>query len=159
MEEDKRDIIYPGTDLKFRVDFDLEGFDADEDPWSLLLSNEFRKLEITKDDTLVDEEGNFYITVRAKEGKTFVKTTCGIEDSDYADGYRQMIDEQLLFEPYCTLPDWLTGHCKHPHWVTFTRVWLSDVNDDGYQMLLDRNGEPIYDRNGDPIYVRKYRKE
>ena len=58
MEEEKKDIIYPDTDLKFRIDFSLEDFLPDEDPWTVTLRNEFRKLAITKDDCLVDEENN-----------------------------------------------------------------------------------------------------
>lgn len=164
MEEDKKDVIYPDTDLKFRVDFNLESavladFLPDEDPWTITLRNEFRKLDITKDDCLVDEEGNFYITTRARLGKTFVTTAVSIPDSDYEGEYRQETDEQFLYEPYCTLPDHLTGFCRHEHWVTFTRVWTGSVNDDGYMMLLDRDGEPILDRDGNPIYVRKYKNE
>jgi len=159
MEEEKKDIIYPDTDLKFRIDFSLEDFLPDEDPWTVTLRNEFRKLAITKDDCLVDEENNFYIAVRARIGKTFATTVCGIPDTDYEDGYRQETDEQFLYEPYCTMPDYVKGYCRHEHWVTFTRVWMSGVNDDGLIMLLDRNGEPIHDRNGYPIYVHKYRKE
>lgn len=152
-------VIYPDTDLKFRVDFSLEGFDPKTDPWLLQLRNEFRKLPITKDDSLVDEEGNFYITVRARIGKTFVTTTCGIPDGDYAGGYRQETDEQFLYEPYCTMPGYAMGYCRHKHWVTFTRVWMTSVNDDGLMLLLDRNGQVIHDRNGNPIFVHKYRNQ
>ena len=154
-----RDIIYPDTDLKFRVDFSLDDFDPQADPWVLTLRNEFRKLPITKDDCLVDAEGHFYITVRARLGRTFVTATCSIPDGDYADGYRQETDEQFLFEPYCTMPDYAKGYCRHPHWVTFTRVWMSNFNDDGLIMLLDRYGQVIHDRNGNPIYVHKYRNQ
>ncbi len=160
MAEKKR--IYPGTDLKLKVTFLDEDFDPAANDWAVEIQNEYGQKAgmITKEESLIDTEGNFYITVRTQAGKFLAKTTYLLPDTDYGTGYGQKTDIQTLYDTGCgCLPRLKPVCCEQEteHRVIFEEVNLRNVDD--LYILLDRDGEPILDRDGNAILVRKFKNE
>ncbi len=153
---------FPGTDLKYKITFEDEGFDPAVNNWLVDILNKYHQKvgQVTKDECLIDTEGNFYITVRAESGKFYAKTIYQLPDGDYEEGYGQQVDIQPLYEAGCScIPKLKPCYCEEEttHKVTFERVTIQNV--DGVYILLDRDGQPILDRNGDAILVHKYKQE
>lgn len=61
-------MIYIGTDLKFAIDIQCEGFSMLEDNFYILLKNNMRKITITKDDLIYDDqEQTWYLCFDSSE--------------------------------------------------------------------------------------------
>lgn len=153
--------IYPGTDLKYRVTFNDEGFDPIENDWAVELLNAYGQKvgEATKEQALIDTEGRFYITLRAMSGKYFARTSYQMPDKDFETGHGQQTDIQVLYDTGCgCLPRLKQPCCETDteHAVTFERVNIQNV--EGLLILLDRNGDAIIGSDGNTILVHKFKQ-
>ena len=82
--------IYVGTDLKFAIDIQCEGFDMREDDFHIVLKNIVRTLEIDKGDLVYDdEEDTWYLCFNSEDigaGDIIMVVYAEVPDTDFADG-------------------------------------------------------------------------
>jgi hypothetical protein len=98
-EEQEPRVIYQGTELKFALDIDIEGFSMDSDDFKVTIKNTKKQIEIKKSDMLVTENDEYLFTVDTAEmgtGDYYLITTAYVPDSDFQDGLRTEVQKQLL---------------------------------------------------------------
>lgn len=148
-------MIYPGTDLKFKVTCEVTDFFMSEDSFDLTVKNRWGQeiAIIKKEDCFYDREGNFYFTVEdVKTGMLYVQFRAIREDDDYDKQTSIFTDMQLLA---------VVGQCEcgaeqHPcdcgckdHKVHYEQVWTVSV--DGEDYLCDKDGRYILTADGNRI--------
>jgi len=150
---------YPGTDLKFKILFLDEDFNPAIHNWKVEFLNRYGQKvgETGREESLIDIEENFYITVRAEDGKIYAKTTYYPADGDFESGHSQQTDIQPLYDTGSEClprlkPCWCEQETEHR--VQFEAVNVK--NAEGLYVLLDRDGEPILDRDGQPFLLHKF---
>jgi len=94
------DSIYLGTDLKVLIEMEAPGFSMEDDDWEVLLKSGGKTLKtFPKDECIEDEEGKFYICVRAtdlKTGTIDIVFHALVPDEDWDDGIRNEVDKKVL---------------------------------------------------------------
>lgn len=158
MEKDR--IIFKGEQAKFKVTIRREDFDQVRDNFRIELCWGFfhQTLDISKDDTYVDEENNFYIIFDTSEMVGPVKAYClyDVPDGDFETGIRTEVDIQWL----CLVtdsPNPQTCCCHEPGgsgYVVYERVERGDVTT-LFLNLRTSELEPILDADGKQMRVRK----
>lgn len=144
-------MIYPGTDLKFRIRAEIPGYDIAQHYCTVELLNRYGKVKktISKSAMFSDSEGNWYFTVEnARTGDIFVRFNAEIPDKDYNKQVRIVTDIQKL----CTVGTSL--RCQNSsdmaiHNVRYEQVWT--VNVDGETYLTDEQGNLILTDDGQRI--------
>ena len=147
-------MIYPGTDLKFKVTAVMVGFDINEDNMTLLIKNRWGKTcyRYTADDFFEDPDGNWYFTMpNARTGIYFAFLTCYRGDKDFEANSQRVVDVQYLVNVgVCPCK---AKHCACPRTdgleVHYERVWTVNLNDGVY--LADMYGNPILTTDGELI--------
>ncbi len=147
-------MIYPGTDLKFRVTTEIPDFHLSEDSFEIVVRDKYKRVvaRFTKNDCFYDDQGQFYFTLsKVRSGWYYAFFTAQLEDEDYDDQRAQYNDVQpLCIVGYCEkhaprLPD-----CDHgEHKVHYEQVW--SVNVDGEDYLADCYGRYVYTSDGKRI--------
>ena len=143
-------MIHPHTNLKFKVEITAEGFSQENDPWAVLVRDQFKRIQfnVDKEDCIRDSEGGFYfLFADAPTGIYEAITTTNIPDDDYDDGYMVMTDRQHLVS--VGFSHWQHKGCcckTEGVTVTFTRVFTVNIDDASY--LCDCNGELILTADG-----------
>lgn len=98
MESVDRD--YVGTKLKYLIDISSEGFSMDEDDFEIIVSRgSTREKVITKDELIVDEQGNYYLTLDTEElgaGLYMLSVKAYVPDNDFDDGIRTEVTQFAL---------------------------------------------------------------
>lgn len=92
MESDGK--IYLGTDLKFLIDIQCDGFSMADDRFEVKLSRGSKVLEFQKEDLELDSEGHFYVcfsTTDLGSGRIKAEVTAHVPDDDFEDGFREEI--------------------------------------------------------------------
>lgn len=151
---EKKEILYPGTDLKFRITAEIPGFDIQEHGFSLdILSRRGRvRRTIDRQECFCDSEGAWYFTLEnVRKGPVFVRFNAAIPDDDYDKRVRVVTDLQLLAVVGmcgCMMP----CHCDCTHSVRYAQVWTVNLDDGTY--LCDVNGELILTADGCRIQVK-----
>lgn len=148
------DMIYPGTDLKFRVTTEIPDFQLSEDGFRIVVKDRYGRTvaDLSKDDCFYDDQGRFYFTLeKVRTGWYYAFFTAYREDEDYDDQRAAFNDSQ----PLCVV-----GYCKKHapkihdcdesrHKVHYEQVWVVSV--DGADYLADRDGNYIYTGDGKRI--------
>lgn len=147
-------MIYPGTDLKFRVTTEIPDFHLSEDAFSIVVKDKYFRTvaAITKNDCFYDDQGNWYFTLsKVRSGWYYAYFTAQREDEDFDDQLAQYKDSQLLcVVGYCKrhaplIPDC----CRCRHKVHYEQVW--SVSIDGADYLADCDGKYVYTSDGKRI--------
>lgn len=134
-------MIYPGQDLKFKIETTFDDFLLTEDDFEIAIKDRYGRQRnlIKKEDCFYDSEGNFYFVVEnVHRGVFYAYFKGSYEDDDYDKQKRVVCDQQLLFvcgECPCKKP------CKCEHKVTYTQVWTVSI--DGEDYLADCDGRYI----------------
>ena len=148
-------MLYPGTDLKFRIRAEIPGFDIGEHGFCVeILSRRGRvRQTVTREESFCDSEGNWYFTLEnARRGAVFARFRAFIPDDDYDKRVRVVTDVQLLAVVGacgCRMP----CHCGCPHTVRYTQVWTVNLDDGTY--LCGADGELLLTADGARIQVKQ----
>ena len=126
-------MIYPGTDLKFRITTEIPDFQLSEDGFEIVVRDKYRRTvaRIGKDGCLCDDQGNWYFTLeKVRSGWYYAFFTAQRGDEDYDDQRARYNDSQpLCVVGYC--------HCHAPrlhdcdrgrHKVHYEQVWTASVD-------------------------------
>lgn len=148
------DMIYPGTDLKFRIETEIPDFQLSEDGFRITVRDKYKRVVavIAKDDCFYDDQGNWYFTLpKVRSGWYYAFFTAWREDEDFDGQLARYEDSQpLCVVGYCDchaphLPDCDRGR----HRVHYEQVWTVSV--DGADYLADRDGRYVYSSDGKRI--------
>lgn len=85
---------YLGTDLKYRLAIEAEGFSMVSDYFNVVITNGVNSIKITKDDCATDGQGNYYIMFNSSDlGPGVVKAiiTAYVPDNDFPDSFREEV--------------------------------------------------------------------
>ena len=130
-------MIYPGQDLKFKIETTFDDFLLTEDDFEIAIKDRYGRQRnlIKKEDCFYDSEGNFYFVVEnVPRGVFYAYFKGSYEDDDYDKQKRVVCDQQLLFvcgECPCKNP------CKCEHKVTYTQVWTVSIDGEDYRADCD----------------------
>ena len=146
-------MIYPGTDLKFKVTVNIPGFSLKNDDFSIVIATQHGRVRyvITRDDTVMASNGDFFFMLTdVRKGIYYARLTAEREDSNFENGIQHIVDCQ----PLCAVGMYEHGCCVPPTdgvSVAYQRVWIVNVN--GLVYLAESDGTPILDRDGNRIYL------
>ena len=91
---------YSGTDLKILIEMEAPDFSMADDDWEVQLKSGTKVLKTySKADSITDNQGNYYILVRATDlraGKIDIVFHALVPDDDWDDGIRNETDKQAL---------------------------------------------------------------
>jgi hypothetical protein len=147
-------MVYPETDLKFRITNEITDFDVERDDFEIQVMDYYGRSRffVPKDSFYKDSVGRWYFNVEGlNTGIYYAKFKCHIPDEDYNKGYRVYTDEQQL----CVV-----GICEHylarihdcqkdNHLVHYEQVWSVNLDDGTY--LCGSDGELILTEDGQRI--------
>ena len=91
--------IYLGTELKFSLNIEAEGFDMLEDDFKVIIKNMQKSVEIDKGEMILTQNDEFLFTLPTETlgtGDYYLITTAYVPDSDFQDGLRTEVQKQLL---------------------------------------------------------------
>lgn len=98
-EQSIQRTIYQGTELKFVLDIDIEGFSMDSDDFKVTIKNTKNEITIPKSEMLLTENDEWLFTVDTAQmgtGDYYVIVTAYVPDTDFEDGLRTEVQKQLL---------------------------------------------------------------
>ena len=150
-------MIFPGTDLKFKIEATSELVDLTEYDWFVEIINRagHKFCCIPKDRCFEDADGNFYFVLEnVPIGGYFAKFATGIPDEDYEKCERVITDRQHLINVGshdCGCASSSECKCEHP--VRYEQVWTVDLDDGSY--LVGSDGEYILTSDGHRIKFLK----
>ncbi len=93
------DDIFVGTELKFALDITADGFDMDNDGWSVTVKGSLGSVRIDKSDCIDDGESNWFFTFDSTAvgpGQPVAIVTAYVPDNDFPDGLRTEVDKVNL---------------------------------------------------------------
>ena len=97
----KRQKAEPGDDLKFRITARREDFQLSEDPWRIVIRDQWgrTKRTVTPQSCFYDDEGRFYFTLEnVRQGVYFAYFRGSVEDEDYDKQRRVWNSRKVLIE-------------------------------------------------------------
>lgn len=146
-------MIPAGTDLKYRVDFNVEGYNPLIDGFKVAVKNRWgdSKYLFDNENALTDTEGNIYITLDAvPSGVYYAETTVGLADRDFQDGRQHIVYKCHLVNVGCGVQQAQACNCQPEYGsVEFTRVYTLNIGDGTY--LYDSDGNPIEGSDGQKV--------
>lgn len=95
----RRNAIYIGTELKFALIIETEGFDMATDDFCVVVKSARKKVEIKKDEMLIDAEERYLFTVDTAAlgvGDYWVYAYAYVPDADFPDGLRTEVQKLKL---------------------------------------------------------------
>jgi hypothetical protein len=98
-QENVRRTIYQGTELKFTLDIQSEGFSMADDDFKVVIKNTKKSVTIPKADMILDENENYLFTVDTGfmgTGEYWITTIAYVPDDDFDDGLRTEVQKQLI---------------------------------------------------------------
>ena len=151
-------MIYPNSDLKFRITSNSDRIVLQDIEFSITIKNRYgqAKVFIPKDECFQDSEGEYVFTIESvKKGAHFAYFSGFIDDSDYDKMTQQNTDIQELYVVgSCGVN---TGgsiyDCEHEHIVKYQRVIEVDV--DGGTYLADKDGNLLLTADGRRIQLKQ----
>lgn len=144
-------MINAGTDLKYRVETEIAGFNLSDNNFTITVSNRWGQVLkiIRKADMLFDSFGNYYFTLEAvPTGVYYAKLAARREDEDFTDGIQTIVDQRYLVS-VGTEESMVRQSENDGSTVAYIRVWTVNLVDGVY--LADVYGNPIVDANGNRI--------
>ena len=91
--------IYQGTELKFTLDIQSEGFDMADDDFKVVIKNTKSSVEILKSDMILTEDEKYLFTIDTGvmgTGEYWISIFAYVPDDDFDDGLRTEVQKQLL---------------------------------------------------------------
>lgn len=85
------DKIFVGTELKFKIDIEAEGFSMEDDDFNVVIQRRNVKKVFNKEGLIKDGEGNYYVCFDTAEfgvGTISAVVTAYVPDTDFPDGLR-----------------------------------------------------------------------
>lgn len=150
-------MIYPGTDLKFRITATQPDFQLSEDWFEIRIKDQYGRVRYTigKSDCFWDDQGAWYFVMDdVRKGVYFAFFNGRYEDEDYDDQRRDFTDAQELCRVgYCGCK----CGCKCKHVVQYEQVW--SVSIDGDEYLCDNEGRYILTADGDRICFKNNKSQ
>ena len=143
-------MIYPGTDLKFRVTTTQPDFDLSGDTFEITIKDRYNRVVkyLEKSDCFWDDQGRWYFVMDdVRTGIYFAWFHGRYEDEDYDDQRRDFTDVQEL----CRV-NYVGGprrHCRCRHVVQYEQVWTVSI--DGEDYLCDCDGKYVFTADGNRI--------
>ena len=98
-QENVRRTIYQGTELKFTLDIQSDGFSMADDDFKVVIKNTKKSVTISKAEMILDENENYLFTVDTGfmgTGEYWITTIAYVPDDDFDDGLRTEVQKQLL---------------------------------------------------------------
>lgn len=151
-------MIYPGTDLKFRITTTQPNFNLSEDNFEIKVEDQYGRVKyhLTKSDCFWDDKGSWYFVMDdVKTGIYFAWFHGRYEDEDYDDQRRDFTDVQEL----CSV-NYHTGprhFCRHRHVVQYEQVWTVSI--DGEDYLADCDGNYVLTSDGNRICFKSNKEQ
>ena len=93
------DIGYIGSGIKWAVTLSCEGFSMNDDDWKIIITCGSKTLEFTKENSVQDGDGQWYIAVdtsKLSPGKAIITGVAYVPDNDFENGVRTEILERGL---------------------------------------------------------------
>lgn len=150
-------MIYPDTDLKFRITTTQPDFNLSEDNFEIKVEDQYGRVKyhLTKSDCFWDDQGNWYFVMDdVKTGIYFAWFHGRYEDEDYDDQRRDFTDVQELCRVnYHAMPP----RCRHRHVVQYEQVWTVSV--DGEDYLADCDGNYVLTSDGNRICFKSNKSQ
>lgn len=150
-------MIYPGTDLKFRITTTQPDFNLSEDNFEIKVKDQYGRVRQTvrKVDCFWDDQGNWYFVMDdVKTGIYFAWFHGRYEDEDYDDQRRDFTDVQELCRVnYHAAP----RHHHHKHVVQYEQVWTVSI--DGEDYLADCDGNYVLTSDGNRICFKSNKEQ
>ena len=90
---------WEGTGFKFAVTFNVEGFDMDEDNWTITLKRGSKKLVFTSENSIQDDQGQWYICFDSTllgSGSIEIIGDAEVPDDDFEGGIRHEVMKYKL---------------------------------------------------------------
>ena len=142
-------MIYPGTDIKFRITATQSDFQLSEDFFEIVIKDHHGRIRktITKSDCFWDEQGNWYFLIDDARKSIYYAHFYGrYEDEDFDDQHRDFYDVQELCRVgYRGTPI----PCKCKHVIQYEQVYTVSI--DGEDYLADCDGKYILTSDGKRI--------
>ena len=147
-------MIYPGTDIKFRITTEIPDFRLSEDGFRIVVRDKYMRAvaDLGRDDCMYDDEGRWYFTLgKVRTGWYYAFFTAQREDEDFDDRRAAFADVQ----PLCTVgyceehAPWIHDCDRGKHKVHYEQVWTVSI--DGADYLADRDGNYVYTSDGKRI--------
>ncbi len=88
------DKYFVGTDLKFAITINCEGFDMDSDEYELQLRCSNKKVTLQKSDIVLGDQGEHYLlvdTTQFPSGTLRLIVTAKVPDDDFDNGIRREV--------------------------------------------------------------------
>ena len=152
-------MIYPGTDLKFRITTTQPDFQLSEDWFEIRIKDQYGRVKqvVTKSDCFWDDQGEWYFVMDdVRKGIYYAFFHGRYEDEDYDDQRRDFTDVQELCRVgYCGCP--CVSRCKRKHVVHYEQVWTVSIDGDEY--LCDNEGRYILTADGDRICFKNNKSQ
>lgn len=149
-------VIVAGTEAKYFIDIQQDGFSMEEDNFTVELRWGIRpkSLMITKQEMTADTSGKYFFMFDTSKMLGKVTAICRyyVPDMDDPDGAREEVDEQrICFVAVAPCPQLLScPKCgTSGHNVTYERTDQNDIAS-MYQRLCDCDGHPL--ASADDLY-------
>jgi len=152
-------MIYPGTDLKFKVTAVGRGMTLADCGFAIVVRNSYGRVVFVaeKHDMMTDSAGGFYFMMKSVAAGVY-RSTLTIEkpDINFDGSFQRIVDVSYL----CSVGSVDTGRQLHETdgvAVCYERVWTVNIGEGVY--LCDVNGNPILDSEGQPIMLQDQETE
>lgn len=92
---------YIGSDLKFIVEPQADGFDKTTDEFEVTITRGSVARTFTKSELVMDEENNYYVCFSTEEfgaGQYYITITTHTPDDDFDDGFRTDVQQYPLIK-------------------------------------------------------------
>lgn len=99
MAEELRRTIFQGTELKFSLEIESDGFSMQDDDFKVVIKNMKHEKEIRKEDMLLDGEEHYIFTIDTAEfgtGDYWALVYAYVPDADFDDGIRTEVQKSKL---------------------------------------------------------------
>ena len=150
-------MIFPGSDIKFRITTTQPDFNLSEDTFEIKIKDQYNRVRqvVTKADCFWDDQGNWYFVMdNVKTGIYFAWFHGRYEDEDYDDQRRDFTDVQELCRVnYHAAP----RHHHHKHVVQYEQVWTVSIDGDEY--LCDCDGNYVLTSDGKRICFKSNKSQ
>lgn len=97
------DKIFVGTELKFKIEIEAEGFSMETDDFNVVVQRRNVKKTFQKSDLVNDGEGGYYVCFDTAEfgvGTISAVVTAYVPDTDFPDGLRTEVYAMDLVNIY-----------------------------------------------------------
>lgn len=152
-------MIYPGTDLKYKVTAIGRGVTLADNDFTLVVKNSYGRvmLAMEKQDMLTDSAGGFYFKMVNVPGGVYTAIlTIAKTDINFDGACQHVVD----YSPLCTVSGEsvkMGGPSTDGLVVCYERIWTVNIGEGVY--LCDVNGTPILDSEGKPIMLSEQESE